>query len=237
VARSLRSPAVLMTVYVAVFIWGGPWDGPGGTGGRNLSQIVIAVLLAVLAARGSRRARVLMITYSILGAFAVSYSSTYWGASEPLAATFLTLTCALVQVGLLVSTPMYQRTRPGGSRGQFQVDQLLPWPKLWVVLASASCGLVMTLLPFSDGPRETVCSAGGGSLAACSASGFGYPIAYRFAYNNLAPRGILPGAFATDFALWSLIILLVLYLLQVSRSRENSDPGAQLVIEPVPARP
>jgi len=222
-ARSLRSPAVLMTIYVAVFAYGGPWLGSGSTAGRNLPQLAIAALLAVLAARGNRPARILMITYSIAGAFAVFYSSTHWGPSEPVAAGFVALACALVQVGLLISWPMYERTRTGWSPGQLQANQFLPWPKLWVPVSGVAGGLLMTLLPFSDGLRQTACSASGSS---CRASGFGYPIAYRFAYNDLAPRGIAVGAFAADWVLWCLAILLVLYLVQVSRNRGYSASGS-----------
>lgn len=236
-ARIFRSPAVLMTVYVAVFSYSGPWLGSGSNAHRNAAQIGAAVLLAVLATRGSRLARVLMISYGLAGVFAVFFGSARWGAAEPFATNFLALGCALAQIGLLVSTPMYLRTRPGWSRGQLQADQLLPWPRLWVVTASTAGGLVMALLPFSDGLRETVCSAGGARPASCPAAGYGYPIAYRFATNDLAPRGIVTTAFAADFVLWSLLILLVLYLLQLSRSREIPAPRQRHAVEPAPARP
>jgi hypothetical protein len=218
--RSYRSSAVLMTVYVVVFSYGGPWLGSAGSAHRNVSQIAVAAILAVLAARGSRPARILMISYSVCGAFAVFYDSTHWGATKPYSASFLVLACALVQVVLLISTPMYQRSRLSQLPGQLQADQFLPWPSLWAVLSGVAGGLVMALLPFSDGIRQTACSqSGAGSASSCAAAGFGYPIAYRFAYNDLAPRGLDVGAFAADWALWSLAILLVLYLLQVSRSR------------------
>jgi hypothetical protein len=236
-ARSFRSPAVLMTVYVALFICGGPWLGSGGTADRNVPQIAIAVLLAVLAARGSRMARGLMITFSVLGAFAEFVGITHWGASEPLAASSLVLTCILAQIGLLVSTPMYERTRPGWSPGQPQAAPFLPQPKVWAVLATTAGGLVMALVPFSDGLRGTICSAGGVRPVPCEAAGSGYPIAYRFPYNNLAPRGFHIAAFAADWVLWSLAIFLLLYLLQLSRSRENSDPAQRPAVDPVPAGP
>jgi hypothetical protein len=235
-ARSLRSPGVLMTLYVAVYIVGGPWLGSGSTGHRNVPQIALAALLAVLAARGRRSARVLMITYSLLGALAVVLGSTHWGVSEPFAAMFLVLGSVFVQIGLLVSTPMYQRTRPGWSPGQAQADPFLPWPKLWAVLISAAGGLALALVPFSDGFRQTVCSAGGvTSVQPCQAAGFGYPIAYRFAYNNLAPRGIDVAVFGADWALWAVSILLVFYLFQLSRGREISDPGKRSSVQTIPA--
>lgn len=59
-ARSLRSPAVLMAVYVGIFLYAGPWLATGSE--PDVPQVVVAVLLAVLAARGSQAARVLMIT-------------------------------------------------------------------------------------------------------------------------------------------------------------------------------
>lgn len=66
-SRSLRSPAVLMTAYIALFIWNRPWHGSERPASRNGMQIVVAILLAIFAARGSRSARVVMITYSIIG--------------------------------------------------------------------------------------------------------------------------------------------------------------------------
>jgi len=57
--RGLRSPAVLMTMYVGLFLYAGPWLGTGSPPHRNASQALVAVLLAVLACRGSRAARVL----------------------------------------------------------------------------------------------------------------------------------------------------------------------------------
>jgi hypothetical protein len=65
----------------------------------------------------------------------------------------------------------------------------------------------------------------------CWASGFGYPMAYRYSWDNLAPRGIDLAVFATDWALWGLSILLVVYLMQLNRACEYTGlPPA----EPVP---
>ena len=167
-----------------------------------------------------------MITYSIVGVLAVFFGSAHLGPAKPLGTILLALTCMLAQIGLLVSSPMYQRTRPGESADQAQGDPFLPWPKMWSVLVGAVGGLAMALVPFSDGVRETLCSAGIGRPASpCQTAGFGYPIAYRFPRNNLAPRGINWAAFATDWALWGVSILLVIYLVQLDRSRDYPDPG------------
>jgi hypothetical protein len=237
-ARSLRSPAVLMAAYVALFSWNGPWLGSEIPAHRNAFQILVAIVLAMFAAKGSRAARVVMITYSILGVLAVFFGSAHLGPVKPLGAILLTLTGILAQIGLLVSSPMYQRTRPDGYPSTGQGDPFLPWPKVRSLLAGAGGGLVMALVPFSDGARETLCSAGSGHPASpCQTSGFGYPIAYRFSWDDLAPRGINSAAFATDWALWGLSILLVIYLVQLNRSREYSKPATPPAAEPVLGHP
>jgi hypothetical protein len=114
-ARHLRSSAVLMTVYVAVFAFAGPWLATGTTARRNLAELVIAAALAMCAAHGSRPARALMITYSALGVLATTFGSTHWW-SPPLP-RLLNMVCYMLQIALLVSTPMYQRTRPGWAPG------------------------------------------------------------------------------------------------------------------------
>jgi hypothetical protein len=225
-----------MTVYVALFSYGGPWLTAGSADHRSAGQIVIAIVLAVLAARGSRTARVLMITYSVMTAVALFSSTARWGPSRPFAASFLGLACAMLEIGLLVSTPMYQRTRPGWSPGQLQSDPFLPWPRWRALLAGAGGGVALALVPFSDGLRETLCPAGAVRAAqSCEAAGFGYPIAYRFGYDDLAPRGLDGAAFAADWALWGLSIVLVLYLLQLSRNRGEAGPDERPIMGPVPA--
>lgn len=226
-SRSLRSPAVLMAVYVVLFSWNGPWLGSEIPANRNGFQVLVAIILAIFAARGSRAARVAMITYSLAGVLAVFFGAADVGASKPPGALLLTLACFLAQIALLVSTPMYQRTRSGWAPGQFHGDPFLPQPRLWSVLAAAGSGLVLALVPFSDGGRETICSAGGGRPSfSCLAPGFGYPIAYRYSWDNLAPRGINLESFASDWVLWGFSVLLVIYLVQLNRSREYSEPGA-----------
>jgi hypothetical protein len=227
-----------MAVYVVLFSWNGPWLGSEIPAHRNGFQILVAIVLAIFAVRGSRVARVVMITYSILGVLAVFFGSAHLGPAKPLGAILLALTGMLAQIGLLVSSPMYHRTRPDGYPSADQGDPFLPWPKVWSVLAGAAGGLVMALVPFSDGVRETFCSAGSGRPASpCQTAGFGYPIAYRFPWDSLAPRGINWAAFATDWALWGLSILLVIYLVRLNRSREYSEPGAPPAAEPVPGHP
>jgi len=249
-AWHLRSSVVLMTVYVAVFAFAGPWLATGTTSHRNLAELVIAAALAMCAAHGSRAARALMITYGALGILATIFGSTHWW-SPPLP-RLLNMAYYMLQIALLVSTPMYQRTRPGWAPGGSRPTALLPSPPIWTLLVSASAGLVITLLQIGN-LRAIPCPAHVKVLAhtPCLAGGTGYPIAYRWFsgyiqlygdndkvrwLNVAAPRGLQVAAFATDWALWSLGIVLALYLIWLNHSREYANPPQQYG-EPSPARP
>lgn len=62
-----RRCAVLMAAYAGLYLVAGPWFGTGGTAHWNAPQFAVVVLLAWLAARGSRVARVLLIASSLAG--------------------------------------------------------------------------------------------------------------------------------------------------------------------------
>jgi hypothetical protein len=234
-ARSLlRHPAVLMTTYVAVFAYAGPWLTTGPTSHRNIAELAVAVVLAILAARGSRLARFLMITYSAVGCFLMLFGSTHWW-SPPLP-RLLYMTCYTLQVALLISTPMYQRTRPGWTPGRSS-GPWLPVPRVWALLASAGVGLGITLLHLGN-LRPIPCPAHIKALAhmPCLAAGTGEPFAYSWFggyvqipadgitrwLNVATPSGLQVTAFATDWAMWSVGVLLVFYLIGLNYSREYS---------------
>jgi hypothetical protein len=241
-----------MTAYVGLFLYAGPWVGPVGSAHRNWVQALGAVCLAYLACQGRRAARVLMIAYSMVGVIVMLIGST--SSWQPDAATIRlgAFACYLAQICLLVSAPMYQRTRPSWSPGRLPSRRFLPAPRVWTVAASVAAGLVITLLPIYN-LRALACPAGRSAAQAgpCLAQGSGYPIGYRFDggivrlpagnvqwLDVLAPRGLQVVAFAADWAMWSLSVALVLYLLslQVRRERGPSGPGPA-TSSPAPASP
>ena len=237
--QGLRSPAVLMTVYVGLFLYAGPWLGTGSPPHRNVPQALVAVLLMVLACRGSRAARALMIIYSARGVLVELFGGTHWWSAQ-VPGRIWYLACYMLQIGLLVSTPMHQRTRPGWWPGRIPPARFLPAPRLWAVMTGVAAGLVVTLLPLRRF-AVVACPPGRGLAAPparCLADGTGYPIAYRFDGGILtmhanrfhwlyviAPRGIRAAALASDWAMWSLSILLALYLALLSMRRDDAGPA------------
>jgi hypothetical protein len=248
--RWLRSPAVLMTAYVGLFLYAGPWAGPVGSAHRNWGQVLVAVCLAYLACRGRRAARVLMIAYSMVGVLIMLFGSTSSWQPDPAAVRLGPFACYLAQVCLLVSAPMYERTRPSWSPARFPSSRFLPAPRVWTVPASLAAGLIITLLPIYN-LRGLACPAGHSAAPAgpCLAQGTGYPIAYHFDggivrlpggniqwLDVLAPRGLEVIAFAADWAMWSLSVALILYLLSLEVRRQHDPSGPRRVASsPAPA--
>src|SRR5450755_2807326 len=113
--RLWRSPGALMTVYLVLFVVAGPWgdiSGPERQGmvsqGRNLPAILIAAFLAWRVAHGGRISRGLIIVFTIAGAGAMINSGSA-RAGDP--AAFALLAIYAVQVAILLSVPVYNRTR------------------------------------------------------------------------------------------------------------------------------
>jgi hypothetical protein len=235
-----RRPAVLMAAYVGLYLAADPLFGTGSSLHRSAPQFAVAVVLAWLTARGSRVARVLLIAESVAGVVAM----LFWWSTEPSVARVGYFACYAAQVCLLVSTPMYQRTRPGWSPEWIPAARFLPVPRLWMAAGSVAAGLLITLLPLKRGLRPFPCPPSVLAGRSCLADGSGYPIAYRFRLNiaqgtedrnhwlNVpAPQGIQTLAFATDICLWSLFVLLAVYLVWLAGNREPD------VSQPWPARP
>ena len=216
---------------------------------RSIGELVVAVVLAILAARGSRAARVLMIAYSAFGCLLMLFGgSQVW---VPILARLSGMVCYVFQIALLVSTPMYLRSRPDPVPGRSRAPWL-PVPRVWALLVSAGGGLGITLLHLGN-LRPIPCPAHVTVVAhtPCLAGGYGEPFAWTWfggytqntAYDMTrwlhvaTPSGVQVAPFAADWAMWCLAILLVFYLIGLNQSREYSGPPQRYAAGPAPAGP
>lgn len=156
--------------------------------------------------------------------------------------------CYVFQIALLVSTPMYLRTRPDPVPGRSR-DPWLPVPRVWALLVSAAGGLGITLLHLGN-QRPIPCPAHVTLLVhtPCLAAGFGEPFAWTwfggYTQNTAdgmtrwlfvaTPNGVQAAPFAADWAMWCLAILLVFYLIGLNHSREYSGPPQRYAAGPAP---
>jgi hypothetical protein len=250
--RLIRNPAVLMAAYAGVFIAIGPWFviGPGHAQ-RDVLEIGIAAFLAWRVASGGATARGILIGYTILGMAAVLISASTADGSW---ARLGLLAAALVQLALLVSTPVWARTRPEGRPGP-PAAPLWPPLRLRTLFAGIGAGLILTLLPVGATRLQPIlsCPALPGLVPAreqahahCQQTVSGLPVAYRnWGIGNedlpggrsiglvLRP-GLRPSSFAIDWLLWGLAAFSVAYLVGVSGDRERSYHSAR---PPEPGRP
>jgi hypothetical protein len=162
----------------------------------------------------------------------------------------------LVQIALLVSTPVYTRTRK--NQAVLAPDGSRPWvlPSRWMPIAAAAAGVIITLLTLGNMSYQPVpgCQAPGYlaprsvPLGQCGTLAEGYPVHYLSATPTL---GLDPGskvtaanldvfaypvisksAAAEDLAIWTLVSFTAFYLLWPP-SRRPAESAA--IREPAPA--
>jgi hypothetical protein len=219
----------------------------------NPAAIAIAAFLAWRVTRGSSFARGLIIL-STIGGIAGLLNSPGMRSGGLISLGLLAI--YLVQIALLVSTPVYNRTRknqtglpPDGSR---------PWviPPRWMPIAAAAAGVIITLLTLASMSFQPVpgCLAPGylasrsAPLAQCTTLAEGYPVQYLSATPTLGLNSgskvtaanldvfaypvISKSAAAEDLAIWALVSFAAFYLLWPP-SRRPAESAA--IREPVPA--
>lgn len=92
--RWLRSPAVLVTAYVGLYVYAGPFVTIGSTHAyRSAFEIIIAVALAVFAVRGSRVSTHWLFVAASQGIHAVAFAAdlAMWSMSALLALYLVSL--------------------------------------------------------------------------------------------------------------------------------------------------
>jgi hypothetical protein len=247
-----------MTAYVALFLIGGPWGDVSNPSPHGMLwqapgvPALVAAFLAWRVTRGSRFSRCLIIFFTVIGALAFINSG---GIRSGSLASFGFLGIYVVQIGLMLSAPIYNRTRREEDREQEPVPCMWVTPSAWLLAAGAAGGVIMTLLYLGNMSPETVrgCEAsnsGTGHVAAsadCTTLAEGYPVHFLSAAPFLtldpgqtvkvADIGVFAdpvidkGACAADFATWAVVSFLALYMLQLPSRRTtlaravNVPPG------------
>lgn len=249
-----------MTAYLILFAIAGPWPtgspfstATGPAHAINPSAIAIAAFLAWRVTRGSWLARRLMLLYTICGIAGLLNSP---GMRSGSLTGLMLLGIYLAQIALLVSTPVYNRTRK--KQAGPAPDGSPPWalPPRWMPIAAAAAGVTITLLTLGSMSFQPVpgCQAPGylaprsAPLAQCTTLAEGYPVQYLSAMPAL---GLISGtkvtaanlavfadpvigksAAAEDLAVWTLVSFGALYLLWPP-SRRPAESAA--IREPAPA--
>lgn len=188
-------------------IWGWLSHTYSPRGSLDPSSLVVSAFLAWRVSRGGRISRAILIIGSgascAVAAFAVA---RLWDVS-----VVALVIIGAAQIVLLISPPVYGRTRPTPvpvrARGWAQLVRLppawlLPWGLLAGVLLTLACLGSMTFVP---GPG---CEPA--AFHACGALVEGYPLRWLTAYQDVPV--ISKGALVKDCVQWVLVSTSVLYL-------------------------
>jgi len=227
-ARFWHKPGVLMTVYVLLFVAAGAWAATRASASRpaDLGSPLIAAFLAWRVARGGSFSRGLIIVFTI-GVI----QHLLWGTdlkSGGLVSLGLLAIC-LAQIALLVSTPIYERTRKNWADRPPSSAQLWPTPPWWVAAAALAGGLIFTLLFLGSEDFQSVpCAPATPSAPAaqCTTLAQGFPVHFLSASpsGSFAAPVISKGAAAEDIALWAVLSFAACYLFCLPRSRPAEAP-------------
>lgn len=172
-----------------------------------LSSILITAFLAWRVSRGGRISRMILIIVSgvsyVVAALAVA---RFWDR----AVVALVLIC-VVQIALLVSPPVYGRTRPAPILVRAQGwAQLMPRPPAWLLACGLLAGALVTLAYLGSMDWVAFPGCRPAASSACITLTEGYPLHWLTAHQN--EPVIFKGALLKDCAQWALACTSALYL-------------------------
>jgi hypothetical protein len=246
-ARTLR-PGVLMTAYLVLFLVAGPWPGAHGVPATahalsrdvSMSGVVIAAFLSWRITRGSSLARGLILAWTILG-FAGAFMSQVLQSGSLVPCWLLAAYAG--QLALLLSAPVYDRTRKDPLARYPGRVSLWPAPPRWMLpgaLATAVVGMLLGLgsMGLAHAPD---CGPAGCTLSQ------GYPVHFLTAnpvlslqdgvrpfISSLSGAVISSGGLAEDLALWTLAAFAAMYLLWIPQRRPDPARSVTALAAPDP---
>lgn len=239
-ARIWRKPGVLMTAYLALFVIAEAWAATRSSSLPphrlipDLGSPLIAGFLAWRVAGGGSLSRGLMIVYTVLIIRTLLWSPDM--KSGGLVSVGVLAIC-LAQIALLVSTPIYERTRKGWADRPPSAARLWPRPPWWMAAAALAAGLVITLLFLGSEDFQSVPCAPASPSAAparCVTLAQGFPVHFLSASPsaNVATPVINKGAAAEDLAIWMALSFAACYLIWLP-SRRPAESTAAYVAAPI----
>jgi hypothetical protein len=197
------------------------WLSRGVSSQSPLLSFPITALLVWRVSRGGRFSRMILIIVSCVSCAATAFAvARLW---DP-AIIALVIIC-VAQVALLVSPPVYGRTRrpapiPVRARGWAQVVRR---PPAWLLPCGLLAGVVVTLACLGSMDWVAIPGCRPTASDACSALAEGYPL--RWLTAKQSEPVISKGALLKDCAQWALASTSVLYLawLRPTASPSRSD--------------
>jgi hypothetical protein len=253
-ARTLR-PGVLMTAYLVLFLVVGPWPNTHGVPATahalardaSLSGFAIAAFLSWRVTRGSSFARGLLLVWTILG-FAGTFMSQAMQ-SGSLVPCWL-FAGAAGQLALLLSAPVYDRTRRDPADRYPAPWSLWPAPPHWMLPGAGAIAVVCVLLGLGSMSPPVLgpgCGSAGSVAASCLTLSQGYPVHFLTAnpvlslqdgvrpfLSSLSGAVISSGALAEDLALFTLAAFAAMYLLWLPQRRPDPARSVTALAAPDP---
>jgi hypothetical protein len=190
--------------------------------------VAIACFLAWRVTRGGAVSRVLLILYTGGWIATVPWSP---GMRSGGLVSLAELASALVQLAVLVSTPIYERTRKNWAEQAPSAGPLWPTPPRWMAAAALAAGVLVTLLFLGSMSWKSVPCAAGSSArtAACSTLDEGFPVHFLSALPagaDVAYPAIDSGAAAEDLTVWSVLGFAACYLIWLPARRPSAPVAA-----------
>jgi hypothetical protein len=235
-AQIWRRPDALMAAYVLLFavaVFAHPGEQIPATAAW-LSVVSLGVAVAAFLAwrvtRGSASARAFMVVYTALLIAAVLGSP---GLRSGGLVSLGLLAIFLVQIALLVSTPVYDRTRQDAGDRPATEPMLWPIPPWWMVAVALAAGVIITLLFLGSMDWQSVaCSVAPRSVppAHCVTLAEGYPVHFLSAIPsaNSAYPVINKAAAAEDVTIWIVLSFAACYLIWLPSRRPAEAAAARM---------
>lgn len=237
-ARIWRKPGVLMTAYFALFVIAGVLAGSRLSGSASHQIAVdtgsplVAAFLAWRVTRGGSVARMLIIVWTTLFMLRLPWSP---GMKSGSLVSLGLLAICLAQIALLVSAPIYERTRKGWADRAPVSERLWPVPRWWMAAVALAAGLIITLVSLASMDWQPVsCAAGAAPPGPCVALAQGSPVHFLSSVQdgNFSFPVINKGAAAEDLAIWTVLSFAACYLIWLP-SRRPAQPAGGEVAAPV----